>query len=182
MKKLSLISALFFLIAACNMGDDASPSAAETKKTSRDSLLGQIEKLEKQISTQSVIDYNFAGELVNAYLSFFNNYPRDNMACDYLYKAADVSMNIKQSEKAIEFFKKLVDLYPSHKRASFALFMQGFIYETQLKDFAKAKEIYLQVIAQYPGTRLADDANASIVNLGKSDEEIIKEFEAKNKQ
>ena len=177
------IIALFLILsfAACNNnGPDV--TVQDPGKPVRDTLIHNIEMLEQQISTQQTVDYKFAAELVAAYLDFFNNYPKDALAADYLFKAGEVSMNIKQSEKAIEFLKKLIDLYPNYKKASFALFLEGFIYETQLRDMNKAKEIYTQVIQLYPNTRIADDAKASIANLGKSDEELIKEFEEKNKK
>jgi outer membrane protein assembly factor BamD (BamD/ComL family) len=181
MKQLIAVVLLLLSFAACN--NSTAPSTSDiSAKPNRDTLIHNIEVLEQQINTQQTVDYNFAAELVAAYLNFFNNYPKDDMAADYLFKAGDVSMNIKQGEKAIEFFQKLIDLYPNYKKASFALFLQGFIYETQLRDMTKAKEIYTQVIEQYPNTRIAEDSKASIANLGKSDEELIKEFEEKNKK
>ena len=51
-----------------------------------------------------------------------------------------------------------------------------------LNDDAKAKIIYEEVIAKYPNLSYANDAKAAINNLGKTDEELIKEFEKKNKK
>ena len=62
------------------------------------------------------------------------------------------------------------------------MFLQGFIYETQLNDTSKARVIYEQVIQKYPNTQFAIDSKASIDNLGKTPEQLIKEFEAKNKK
>lgn len=180
MKKLISVLFVLFLFTACNNNSGTS-SSQNFQKPSRDTLISHIELLEQKMKTQQVVDYNFGAAIVKAYLDFFNNYPKDSKAGDYLFKAAEVSMNIKQGEKAIELFKELIELYPNYGKASFALFLQGFIYETQLNDMAKAKEIYNQVAQQYPNTKIAEDAKASISNLGKSDEELIKEFEAKNK-
>ena len=54
--------------------------------------------------------------------------------------------------------------------------------ETQLNDTSKARVIYEQVIQKYPNTQFAIDSKASIDNLGKTPEQLIKEFEAKNKK
>ncbi len=45
----------------------------------------------------------------------------------------------------------------------------------------RAKEIYRQVTEQYPKTQLAKDAAAAIKMMGRSDADIIRDFEAKNK-
>lgn len=176
---LTILIALSLL--ACKNTGTESQGAQSDESISRDSLIYRIELLEQKIDTRQAIDYNFAGELVNAYTNFFNSYPKDALAADYLFKAAEVSMNAKQSQKAIELLAKFVDLYPDHQKSSFALFMQAFIYETQLGDIDEAKKLYTQVIDYYPSTRLAEDAKACIQNLGKSESQLIEEFEKKNK-
>ena len=61
------------------------------------------------------------------------------------------------------------------------LFLQGFVYESQLHNIIRAKEAYTEFIRKYPRHQLAKDAQFSIENLGKSDEELIKMFEEKNR-
>ncbi len=180
--KYLLLSILFAVsLNACKNTGTESQGSQSDEKVSRDSLIYKIELLEQKIDPRQAIDYNFAGELVNAYTNFFNNYPKDALAADYLFKAAEVSMNAKQSKKAIELLVKFADLYPDHQKSSFALFLQAFIYETQLGDMNEAKKLYTQVIDYYPSTRLAEDAKACIQNLGKSETQLIEEFEQKNK-
>lgn len=181
MRKTILIAFVPFLFAACNNSNTETSAPKNSTKPVRDTLVHVIELLEQKLKTQQTIDYNLGAAMVNAYMDFFNNYPKDAAAADYLFKAAEVSMNVKQSEKAIELFQKVNDVYPNFGKASFALFLQGFIYETQLNDITKAKGKYSQVVEQYPDTKIAEDAKASIANLGKSNEELIKEFEKKNK-
>lgn len=176
---LTVLIALFFN--ACKNTETESQGTQSNEKVSRDSLIYRIELLEQKIDPRQAIDYNFAGELVNAYTNFLNNYPKDAMTADYLFKAAEVSMNAKQSKKAIELLIKFADLYPNHQKSPFALFLQAFIYETQIGDMNEAEKIYNQVIDYYPSTRLAEDAKACIQNLGKSETQLIEEFEKKNK-
>jgi hypothetical protein len=45
----------------------------------------------------------------------------------------------------------------------------------------KAKEYYEKVIDNYPDHVFAKEARVAIQHLGKTDEELIEEFEAKNK-
>jgi len=180
--RLALLFLLLFGLFGCNNSQKpAQTSEQNSGRPDRDTLLKKIQFLEQKISTEQAIDYKSGAEMVSAYLAFFNYYSKDAFSADYLFKAADITMNLKQSSKAIELFRKVVEFYPDYKKSSFALFLQGFVYENQLKDFKEAKKIYEEVIRKYPHTKLADDASASIANLGKSDEELIKEFEKKNK-
>ena len=83
---------------------------------------------------------------------------------------------------AIEFFKQAYNTYPDFKKASYCLFLQAFIYENQLHQLGEADQLYREVIKKFPNDKIAQDAQACINNLGKTDEELIKEFEAKNKK
>ena len=67
--------------------------------------------------------------------------------------------------------------YPNYEKASTCLFLQGFVYETQENDNAKAQNIYQEFISKYPNHSLIEDAKFSLNNLDKTDEEIIREFE-----
>ena len=54
----------------------------------------------------------------------------------------------------------------------------GFVNDDQLKNLVEAQKYYHQFIAEFPEHNLIDDATFSLQNLGKSDEDIIREFEA----
>jgi TolA-binding protein len=76
-------------------------------------------------------------------------------------------------EKAIELFKKLHDDYPKSEYAASGLFMAGFIYANDLKNFEEAKKCYQQFLKEYPDDDLAASAQAELDNLGLSPEEIL---------
>jgi len=149
--------------------------------SNRDQALSGIEKLEKKLYADSamVIDHATADEVVNAYIDFANNYPDDERAPEYLFKAAEVSMGLMKPENAITYFQKVCLDYPAYEKAPVCLFLQGFVYETQLNNNVLAQKTFLEFIEQYPGHALTDDAKFSLDNLGKSDEEIIRGFEEK---
>ena len=89
---------------------------------------------------------------------------------------------MRQSTQAINYFNTVYTKYPNFDKAPYCLFLQGFIYESQLNDTAKARQVYQQVIEKYPNERIAEDAKASIDNMGKTPEELIREFEKKNQE
>ena len=115
--------------------------------------------------------------MVKTYLDFITHFPTDAYSPDYLFKAAEISMNLNQNEKAIELFLKLHDFYPNCVKAPFALYLAGFVSENKLYDTAMARKYYNQLIAQYPDKPIANDAKNTLKNLGKTDEQIVRDFE-----
>lgn len=128
-----------------------------------------------------VMDFAKAKDMISLYSDFVKKYPDDKNAEDYLFKAGEVSMGAMQSNVAIKYFEQYYEKYPKAEKAPYSLFMQGFIYETQVKNIEKAKWCYEKFIRDFPTHKLAEDAKYSIANLGKSEEELIREFEAKLK-
>jgi len=49
-----------------------------------------------------------------------------------------------------------------------------------LNELGRAKDIYTEFLKRFPKSNLADDAQASIDNLGKTPEELMKSFEHKS--
>ncbi|MCD4773048.1 MAG: tetratricopeptide repeat protein [Bacteroidales bacterium] len=170
LKKLGVLSLVIVLFAACG--------------PTKDNALTKISVLEKQLfsSTNSSVNKIKAEELVLLYLDFAKQFPEDSIVPEYLFKAADISMNIMESGKAIEIYDQIITNYPDYSKTPECLFLKGFVYENNLHDLVHAKKYYTEFIDKYPDNDFADDAAMSLINLGKSPEELIKEFEAKMKQ
>jgi TolA-binding protein len=143
--------------------------------------LTQITNLEKSLygNTKTEFNRNEAMSLVTAYYEFAKDYPEDEHSSSFLFNAGEVAMGLMKSKKAIEYFQLVYKDYPEYDKASTAMFLEGFVYETQLNNLSMAQKIYLDFLKKYPDHSLANDAQFSLNNLGKSDEEIIKEFEKK---
>ena len=60
------------------------------------------------------------------------------------------------------------------------VFLKAYVYENLLGNLGQAATVYNDFIVRYPGHDLADDAAAALKYLGKSPEELVKEFEAMN--
>ncbi|MEO6039288.1 MAG: hypothetical protein ABIQ93_12825 [Saprospiraceae bacterium] len=105
-----------------------------------------------------------------------------NKYADLLLKAAGVAKSVGNSGKALELYTAVDEKMPQHPKAPMALFMEGFIYENDLSDTATARLKYQAFLKKYPNDPdFADDAQNALRNLGKSPEDLIKEFEAQNK-
>lgn len=170
MKRLIPIVLITFLFAACG----------PTKEKDQE----KISVLEAELFSQSsgMINKEKADEVVDLYITFADTYPEDSISAEYLFKAADISMNMNLPTKAINLYKRIRAEYPGFRKAPECLFLTGYIYENYLGKLEEAKAIYEEFIDKYPDNDFADDAQISINNLGKSPEELIKEFEAKQQQ
>ena len=101
-------------------------------------------------------------------------------SAELLLLAAGAAKTVESYGKAVQLYYKISEKMPEHPKAPTALFMQGFIYENDLKDLDKAKAIYESFLKRFPNDAdYADDAQMALKNLGKSPEEMIREFEKK---
>ena len=144
--------------------------------------MSDIKELEDELfnSSMSIPNPEKAQTLVNMYIDYANNNPQDTISPNLLFKAADISMNFRAPVKSIALFNRIINEYPDYKNVHTAMFLKGFVYEDQLKDFSNARKSYMEFLDRYPNSDFADDARVSLQHLGKSPEELIKEFENNN--
>lgn len=144
-----------------------------------------IKNLEEKIGTENFTfdekGIQTANELVQAYISYAESYKDSPEAPDFLYKAADLSLNLSKSKESLDLYNRIIYEYPDYGKAPECLFLVGYIYENYFQNYGKAKEIYESFIVKYPTHDFSDDAAISIENMGKSPEELIREFEEKNR-
>lgn len=150
---------------------------------SKDEKAGKIDQLEQELFSdqKSGVNKEKAIQLTEAYIEYADLFPEDSVTPDYLFRAADMSMNIFSSGKAIDLYNRIIRDYPDYKKAPQCVFLKAFVYENNLGDLNSAKKYYEEFLAKYPDDDFADDAKMSLQNLGKSPEELIKEFEEKMK-
>jgi outer membrane protein assembly factor BamD (BamD/ComL family) len=168
----SLILGLFFSLAI--MVTSCGSSKEESQK--------KIQELEAKLldangnPKDEVSAYNLQVE----YDSYAERFPEDAKAPEYLFKAATISINLKWGESAIKILDKFVTKFPDNTKTPEAMFLKGYVYDNVVNDDAKAGEVYKAFIAKYPNHTYAKDAEALIPMLGKTDEEMIREFEKMN--
>lgn len=116
-------------------------------------------------------------ELVDLYVNYTDNYPEDSMAVEYLFKGAEFCLNLGEGQRAIILYDRVIQEYPDFRKVPECFFLKGYVYENYLGDLENARAIYSEFIRKYPDNEFADDAAISIQNLGKTPEELIKQFE-----
>jgi outer membrane protein assembly factor BamD (BamD/ComL family) len=182
MKKINYLVASFVLIFIASCGNDGTVSeqnkVAQTDPKS--GLLKHIQQLETDMHKSVHIDNITAGQALLAYSEYYNNYPKDSITPDYLFKAGEIATAIQQYPQALGYYQTIVEKYPEYKLVQESLFLQASLLDNYLNQDEKAKVAYEQLIQKYPKSIYYNDAKAAINNLGKSDEQLIKEFKKKN--
>jgi outer membrane protein assembly factor BamD (BamD/ComL family) len=176
MKKVILISVALMSMMACsgpNKSGDTKASLHDSIAVSEDNMFNNENK---RITRDDALD------LIRLYEKYADKYPEDTLAPVYLFRASDISMNLQQPVKTIDLFNKIMAKYPDYEKTPSVMFLKAFVYEDQLHDLNKAKKYYEEFLEKYPDSDFADDARISLQNLGKSPEELIKEFEEKQQE
>ncbi len=148
------------------------------------SLEDRLATLDKEMGGATVTDKKKAEEFIMAAEQLAGLVEKTDSAkyADVLLKAAGLAKTIGNPQKSVELYAKLADGMPQHPKAPTALFMLGFVYENDLADLPKAKSIYESFLQKYPNDPdFADDAQTALKMLGKTPEEIIREFEQRNR-
>lgn len=180
MKKIVKTMVLAFTAAAlvsCGNGNQAETQEKQT--VTKETMQQNIEQVEKKAQGHTELDLSTANSLITLYSDYAKNNPDDPKTPEYLFKAGRIATTLRQGKQAVDYFQRAYS-YPNFEKAPDALFLQGFVYESVMNDTTNAKRVYEEVMAKYPDTQFAQDAKASIDNLGKTPEELIREFEKKN--
>lgn len=172
-KILGILVIFVFLAQSCT-------TSADKKEINNEPSLEKINELEEEIfgTKEGVPDMRKAHDLLNLYVAYVDAYPKDSVAPDLLFKASDISMNIASPTRTISLFNRLLQQYPDYKNIPTIMFLKGFVYEDQMQDYTNARKSYMDFLDKYPNSEFADDAIISLKNLGKTPEELIKEFES----
>jgi len=126
---------------------------------------------------KGIIDKKMAANMILAYTQYVDNFPEDEQSPDYLFKAADVSINIFHSQQTINLFNRLLNDYPNNDKIAEVLFLKAFTFDNYMQEYDSAKIYYQAFLSKYPKHNFAKDAKMSMENLGKSPEDIVKGFQ-----
>jgi len=184
---------LFMTMASCGPGkkereakekaDSIRARAFRTQPRAREQYAANVKEAEAKMRASQSGEFNpeIANALIKAYLDYANTFTGDTLAPDYFYRAGEIAARGGNYDQAIFLFNTVADKYSEYKYVVEAMYEEAMIYDSKLPgNDAKAKVIYEQIIRNYPKHKLAEDAKIAIANLGKSDEELVKEFEKKN--
>ena len=87
-----------------------------------------------------------------------NNFPAHPLVDEILYRQANLKMEMGDFPEAISLLQNVVDNHGEDILGDDALFLIGTIYEDQLSEKEKAKEVYQTFLIKYPGSNKAAEA------------------------
>lgn len=162
-------------------------ACGEKKSDPQAAARANVEALEQKlkadpatISGDDRLNDSLASNVVKAYLRFVETYPKDSLAPDYLFKAADVMRGQFRWDNAVQVLEQLVTQYPTDKRVPNALFFAGFMLHNDLGQHTRATPYLERLVREYPEHRLAQDAKVLLETMHMSGEELIRYLESKN--
>jgi tetratricopeptide (TPR) repeat protein len=190
MKVFKIVSVVLFLsvLSACGSKTEkqdeveveVNTSRVDVNKLNLTNLLAEIKKREEAFKTEKTVNNRNAFLLMEAYVAFSERFNNRENADEYLFKAGELAMSQEFTVEAIRHLTRLYDEFPRYEKRAYGLFLLGFVQENYSGNLDEAKRIYELFLTEFPNHEMADDAKVSIENLGKSPEQIIREFEIKD--
>ena len=110
-------------------------------------------------------------------------YPRDEETVpEAMYKAARYAYAMGEYKVGVELLEWIKEHHPKVEIAPSAIVLLGFLYENELNDLTKAQRSYEFFLNKYPKHPMKDQVEASIQHLGKSPDELIEIFRAREQE
>jgi TolA-binding protein len=127
-------------------------------------------------------DYRLSNQFINSCELHALILPKSDRSPALLHQAGEAARSIRAFSKALELYAWIMEKYPDHEKASQALFLRAFTLDNDMQQYEEAGKYYEEFLKKYPDDDFADDTRVLLEHLGMSEEEIIKSFEAKQKQ
>jgi tetratricopeptide (TPR) repeat protein len=93
----------------------------------------------------------------------------ERRSAEALYRLAAVT---KDAHAKLEYYGRVVELYPEHEKADEALFMQGFVFSEEFGDAPSAARCFKRLKQEYPDSKYNEDAEFMLQNLARSVPEL----------
>lgn len=169
-----MLSTLF--LAGCQ-SDGTKSTATETMDAA--TLSKKIQTTRNQIYNEknNKFDTGKAMEYIESCQAYAKVSPQDPEAAKYLFQAAETARSIKKYDLAMTIYDQIYKDFSSYPKAPQAMFLKAFTLDSEMQQYDQAKAIYQEFMDKHPTDEFADDTKFLLENLGKSDEEIIKQFE-----
>ena len=97
-------------------------------------------------------------------------------AAFFLYSAAERARGLADIHGAMLVYDLVSSSFKDSPYGALSVFISGFLSDTSLKNPVMAEYYYSEFIKSFPEHHLADDAKFLLENLGKKDEEIIRDI------
>lgn len=196
MRSLFVYSLPLFLV-ACSTKTEENKITNEPKKdsvtvakvdttTNRDCkvLYHNARSIDSTIMQKLDMDMSLASKAIKAFADYAFYCESDTLSPVYLIKGAQIAISINNANQAKVLLDRCISNYPKFRNKPAAIFLLAQLYDEQhlLNNEEEAKKLYEQLIFEYPKSEWAANAKGALKLMGKTDQEIINEFNQKNKK
>jgi TolA-binding protein len=192
LKKIGIIITSIIFLNSCSNENENKKDAASTIDSLQNivisgdcnSLYKDAVRMDSILMKAVSVNPNLAEQAINTFNNFASTCKNDSLAPVFLLKAGQIAQTTRNFQQSQILLKKCVDEFPQFRNRGAALFLLAQVYDdaSMLNNEVEAKNIYQQIIKEYPNTVWENDAKSCILNLGKTDEQIVQEFLKKNKK
>jgi len=192
LKKIGIIITSIIFLNSCSNENENKKDAASTIDSLQNivisgdcnSLYKDAVRMDSILMKAVSVNSNLAEQAINAFNNFASTCKNDSLAPVFLLKAGQIAQTTRNFQQSQILLKKCVDEFPQFRNRGAALFLLAQVYDdaSMLNNEVEAKNIYQQIIKEYPNTVWENDAKSCLLNLGKTDEQIVQEFLKKNKK
>jgi len=176
MRILFVLLCSVMLFAGCQTDSNKAPTVENMDAATLSKKIGETRnqiynEKENRFDSQKAMEY------IQYCQAYAEKSPKEPEAAKYLFQAAETARSIKKYDQALVIYDKIYQDFSSYPKAPQALFLKAFTLDSEMKQYNKAKGLYEEFVKKHPTDEFADDTQFLLKNLGKSDEEIIKQFE-----
>ncbi len=182
MRTLLFIAVSAILFASC--GGNKTAEAPMEKKINGDSLLKVVSDFDANVRAGNPIVKMSREQLrgvVRAYKELALITTDRNTQVMYFEKAGSISGEAHFNEEVKSCFENAFAIENNPEKLAELHYSYAFINDAKLKQFDVARQEYQLIITDFPNSFWAEQAKMALEVLGKTDEEILAAFKAKNK-
>lgn len=177
MKHLLFLAALLSLTINFGCQSDTQDKGGEGQKVD-----ARISDLEAEMALQDQPDPEKLKQLIQLYETHANKYPeRREVNANFLMKAADCARMLNNNAKAIALYDRIANEFRGTVQAPRALFLKGFLYDTQLNRKDSALIVYRTFTWRYKNDPFLDDVQKLMDTLSAQYPEVVEKVEKKNR-
>ncbi|MFA9220828.1 MAG: hypothetical protein ACEQSL_06550 [Sediminibacterium sp.] len=182
MRTLFFIAITAILFASC--GENKTADVSKEKKINGDSLLKVVNDFDANVKAGNPIvkmSREQLSNVVKAYKELALITPDRNAQVMYFEKAGSISGEAHFNDEVKSCFESTFALENDKEKLAELHYTYAFINDAKLKQFDVARQEYQLLITDFSDSFWAEQAKMALEVLGKTDEEILATFKAKNK-
>lgn len=114
--------------------------------------------MKKFAAIELMLFQNKYEESIAAFKKMLKDYPKHSLTDEIWWNLANIHLKLGQFEESVSYLEKITTEYKYDILSDDAHFLMANIYEVQLGDKEKAKDLYQEFLKAYPGSKFVAEA------------------------